>query len=524
MKTLLVVDDEILVRMGIRTMLGDKDCGYVIGGEASGGKEAAQLLENLNPDILLTDLVMADGNGIELINAVRKIRPGLAIVVLSCRNEFDYVREALRAGADDYVFKPTLTTADLLEAFERALEKHPELPTPGGELMPPAPAGTAGSTTTDEALCLLEGDPTAWTDPLPPCFPTPHRLLYLYYGEDYGNPVQPHLANLLREIRRQEPSILASTPEGLLLLREEGRSGVKRVFALAEEYGRRYLGRMPLAGVSGASTDARELPKRLAEASAAANRAFRIGPVLVFAEDLDARSTLAGRCNCCEEGSFQPPSYAEAGTSLRRAVEALDQSSIEQAFGAVLCSLSEAADLPVKRLRLLIVESCLPFKEKARALGLEPDGSHPGLSPEGLVASVRNLEELRSAFPAFVAHFIEQTQGLLGARREIIEIRRWVLRDLRGNFRVEDAAARVGMSASHFAHIFKRDTGTSFIDFVNVARMEKARELLLGSDLLVRQVADAVGIDSLNHFGQLFRRRFGFSPNEFRLKGRRIQS
>ena len=78
------------------------------------------------------------------------------------------------------------------------------------------------------------------------------------------------------------------------------------------------------------------------------------------------------------------------------------------------------------------------------------------------------------------------------------------------------------MSPSHFAHVFKKDTGSSFIDFVNQARMERARELLLGTDLLVRQVADAVGIESLNHFGELFRRSYGFSPNELRKKGRGI--
>ncbi len=523
MKRVLVVDDELLVRMGIRSMLGEGDSGYEVAGEAAGGREGAELIARLAPDLLLTDLVMAEGGGIELIEEARRTCPDLGIVVLSCRNEFEHVRQALRSGADDYVFKPTLKTTELIDAFARVLAKRPVRPAgPDGLAMGAGPG--SGEILDGLLLGLLGGSPLPdpFTEGLPA---SSYRLLFLDFGPE-GESRSP-LADLLREMRRVEACIVAAAADSgkaLALLCGEGRAGALRVFSLAEDFGGRYLGRLPHGGLSRMGMKPGELPGLLAESIAAADRAYRSGPPLAFAEDFDPAATLAGVCGDPDEGQFRPEPYTAATVALRRAVEALDASSMETAFNSVLDRLKEASDLGSDGLRALLGEASMPFKEKARALGLKPDTLRLDLSPEPLLRSARSLGELRKALPGFIAAFVEAAVGAAGMRREVVETTRWVLSDLAVAFRVEEAASRVGMSPSHFAHVFKKDTGYSFIDFVNQARMERARELLLGTDLLVRQVADKVGIESLNHFGQLFRRCFGISPNELKKKGRGIET
>jgi two-component system response regulator YesN len=296
------------------------------------------------------------------------------------------------------------------------------------------------------------------------------------------------------------------------------------MFALAEEYGHRYLGSLPRGGLSTPGCCAADLILRYGEARDAAEAAYRGKTPLVFAEDLVREVPLADSPTPPPMGRFRPEVYAVSCARLRHAVEALDGSAISSAFAEILGHLAQSADRDAARLGAMALEACIPFKERARALGLDPETSLPGLWPEVAFAEARSLGDISRAMPPFLEAFLRESTRLSGERREVADTKRWVLADLTHSFSVEEAAARVGMSPSNFAHVFKKDTGNSFIDFVNTVRMERARELLLGTDLLVRQVADAVGIESLSHFGQLFRRSCGVSPNELRnsRKGGRI--
>ncbi len=520
MRRVVVVDDEILVRIGIRSLLDDGEAGYSVVGEAAGGIEGASVVARLDPDIVLTDLVMAEGDGLELIRRLRADNQGVAIIVLSCRNDFELVREAMRAGADDYVFKLSLKTPELLESFSRALGKRTgstgRLAGPdGGSAC--APAGFAAA-----VLTLMRGEALfAFADP---AFERPYRILFLEFDPAEGSGGDPALAQLVRELARADCRIIGSAVSGrraLLALKNEGRGAAAEVFVLAEEFGGRYLGRRPRGGLSRLAGHPSELAGAFHEARGAVRAAFRYGPPLFFADDAVAGATRSGaRGDCGEESVFSPETYAAACVRIRRSVEALDTRSALADLGAVFSLLRSAADKDADRLASLAIDAFSPFKERARSLGFElekkQDAGEGIESPDDMVRSARTLGDIEGKLPSFVEAFCREAAARAGLRREVAEVRRWVLSDLARQYTVEEAADRAGMSPSHFAHIFKKEIGVSFIDFVNRSRMERARELLLTTDLLVRQIADAVGVESPNHFGLLFRRVFGVTPNELR--------
>jgi two-component system response regulator YesN len=515
MRRVIVVDDEILVRIGIRTLLEREDSGYGVVGEASGGIEGAELAARLGPDIVLTDLVMAEGDGFELVRRVRASNPDAAIIVLSCRNDFELVREAMRAGADDYVFKLTLRMPELIEAFERALGRH-------GRPPERAESGTAAGRSRPEgfptlAAALLRGETPAI--PNIPDLERPYRMLCLEFARAGDSDEASAIAQIVRELVRADRRILEAAAFGrraLIALRNEGRGAASEVFALAEEFCRRYLGSLPCGGLSRLATRPGELPRGYAEAQRAVRAAYRGSAALVFADDSEPGPPGG-------ETVFRAERFAAACASIRRAVEALDAPAALSALASALSELRSASDKDSDRLASLALDAFAPFKDRARSLGFELDPPGGGSadeagSPAALVRGARNLGEIEASAPRFVRAFIAQALPRTGMRREIVEIRRWILSDLARPYAVEEAAERAGMSPSHFAHIFKKETGSSFIDFVNNSRMEHARELLLTTDLLVRQVADAVGMESLNHFGIVFRRRFGMAPNELRAR------
>ena len=84
------------------------------------------------------------------------------------------------------------------------------------------------------------------------------------------------------------------------------------------------------------------------------------------------------------------------------------------------------------------------------------------------------------------------------------------------NLSVAEAAALANMSESYFSHLFKTELGLGFVDYVNHRRIERAKELLVGSDLRVSEIAGKVGIENPNYFSILFKKIVKLSPIDYR--------
>jgi NarL family two-component system response regulator LiaR len=121
----LVVDDHALVRRGIRALLAEVECIQVIG-EAGNGQDAIALVEELNPDVILMDLVMPGMDGIEAIRHITDLRQSARILVLTSFASDDKVFPAIKAGALGYLLKDS-EPADLLQAIRQVHRGEPSL-------------------------------------------------------------------------------------------------------------------------------------------------------------------------------------------------------------------------------------------------------------------------------------------------------------------------------------------------------------------------------------------------------------
>jgi YesN/AraC family two-component response regulator len=119
MRKILIVDDETISRKSLKGIVSWNDLGYEIVGEAANGKAALVLTEELRPDVIFADITMPVMNGIELIRRLKDAGNPAKIIILSCHEDFNYVRDALRLGAVDYLLKHTLETSDILAITAR---------------------------------------------------------------------------------------------------------------------------------------------------------------------------------------------------------------------------------------------------------------------------------------------------------------------------------------------------------------------------------------------------------------------
>ena len=112
--TLLLADDHHVVRQGLRALL-EADPDFRVVGEASDGLEVADLVERLQPRVLIVDLMMPGLNGLEVTRQVSKRSPQTRVLILSMHSNEAYVLEALRNGAAGYILKDSSAT-DLVHA------------------------------------------------------------------------------------------------------------------------------------------------------------------------------------------------------------------------------------------------------------------------------------------------------------------------------------------------------------------------------------------------------------------------
>ncbi|QNK58994.1 response regulator [Paenibacillus sp. PAMC21692] len=125
----LLVDDEPLVRRGIRSIMPLSDFGMEWAGEASTAEEALKALDAGGIDLVLTDISMPGMDGLAFIRKMQTDHPSVRSVVITCHQDFDYLQQALRLGAVDYIVKTQLdddSVHDLLGRISRHVERHAE--------------------------------------------------------------------------------------------------------------------------------------------------------------------------------------------------------------------------------------------------------------------------------------------------------------------------------------------------------------------------------------------------------------
>lgn len=123
MKKLIVIDDEYIVVEGIQAMLARMKLGYEVAGAASDGLAGLSLIDQIQPDLVITDIRMPGMDGLSLIETASKSHPETMFVIISGYSEFEYARRALSMGVKGYIDKPISMQKlrDVIEAIEESL-------------------------------------------------------------------------------------------------------------------------------------------------------------------------------------------------------------------------------------------------------------------------------------------------------------------------------------------------------------------------------------------------------------------
>ena len=124
--TILIVDDEPLVRASLRFALKELTMGCQVVGEAENGEDALEQYRHLLPDVEITDVRMPGMNGLDFIETVRRTDHVTQFIIVSGFSEFEYARQAIRFGVRDYVLKP-VKSQELGDALINCMDRITEV-------------------------------------------------------------------------------------------------------------------------------------------------------------------------------------------------------------------------------------------------------------------------------------------------------------------------------------------------------------------------------------------------------------
>ncbi|MCD7764967.1 MAG: response regulator [Lachnospiraceae bacterium] len=122
MLKVFLVEDETIIREGLRDIIPWQQYGYTLVGDAGDGEEALPMIRQTRPDVLITDIKMPFMDGLALSNLVSREFPNTKIIIISGYDDFEYARQAIRIGVEQYLLKP-ITKAMLIKTLSEVSEK-----------------------------------------------------------------------------------------------------------------------------------------------------------------------------------------------------------------------------------------------------------------------------------------------------------------------------------------------------------------------------------------------------------------
>lgn len=570
MYRVLVVDDEEVVREGIAHNIDWEAHGFELVGTCGNGRDAADAMVALRPDLVITDICMPFLDGLDLTELIAGRFPTTKVILLTGFNEFAYAQRAVKLNAYDFILKP-ITARELRELLGRAranldaertrMDEIERMRLRLGEslsllrerLVGKLLAGTLGPTQIDRER-EESGLPAAgfWT-PIALELDIPHPIAAdapaLHHLEE-ATPVETGepavgekasvdfkrlaLTTLCRELVERTAAeggegAVAAAPDlaGRVLLLVPGASAeAAHRAALAAAATARAMVVEQLrctcsAGVGSATSELKELPLSYRDALLALDRRFFMGADRVFtAGDLPSPSVREAAIDAAGAGLAVDSREAEQRLlQTVRTGTAADCIAAVDALAARLRSgfaTSRRAYLALQRLLTRIAESCEELRIDADAL-LASDEADPFAE----ILSLPTLDEIAARMKGLCLRIIE----LLGRKRQTYtqvksqQAEEHIAQHYRDpRFSLQSLCSDLGVSPSHFSMIFKEATGRTFTEYLTEVRLEQAMILLRTTDMKAYEIARAVGYADQHYFSIIFKKETGLSPIQYREK------
>lgn len=496
---ILIVDDEQIMRNGLRYTIDWETYGFQIIDAVSNGKKALEVCKKEMPDIVLTDIRMPVLDGLELTKILQKEYPSIEIVILSAYDDFKYAQEAMSAGAREYVLKAELDCdsllAVLLRVKERILKKQ----------------------SADKRIEVIDNNIEQLKENL---------LIKLLTTICYDNEIQRKMWDLRIDIDMNSLVLIHMFPErneDIFQIRQTMKEKFHEILWLTSSKKHWIiLGSMEKAGCSFEEYQAwlEEIFRKIkgsmfyseifcgyGEVKTQNDRMQQIIKVCRFYE-----KTQKVYCSQ-QEGIIWEKFYGSK--FLKEFIKYLEENRIEKVkmiTNDIFQQLLSHVYYPDDICRFLtVIQTMVEEKDKeVQNKKVEENQQEVCYKDYTLREIIQEVGEKLELYYTSIEKHLYAGDDII--RRAII----FMQDNLREEVTLQKVAKEIFCSPTYLSYLFKKKTGKNFSEYIVHMRIKRAQSLLRTTDCSISQIAEMVGIGNASYFSKVFTKIIGISPNKYR--------
>lgn len=516
MHTVLLVDDEIYFRQGLRELVNWEACGFRVIEEADNGEDAFLRIQELKPDLVVTDIRMPVMDGLELIRKVIEKETHVPrFIIISGYDDFKYAQQAVRFGVVDFILKPvdessieeTLRKLDSTLREERELRREGELRM-AMRLAADLIKGKTSQQQLDEAASHfgIEAD---------------DRCYYVFIENNNDHPwnkQEPTISDFFDE--HVQKTISELVHRDVILIEHRNRFGWICAESDLNAFG------------NSIERFAEMLQKRLRSELKTAVRVYAGQPVQGLAElalayqtakealqyrfAVDEESPVLYERIASEKLNFLEPEESMFG-ELLEAVEEQDEAQYTQLIDELFKTFRENRFAP-EAVKMAIHRMVTDVLKVMRDMGIderEMQSLEPMLGWHDLNVTLGEIRRLFSLFIAESANMIAE-QRKETSKGGIQKIKQYIDTHFHENISLKSIAARFYMNPVYLGQLFKKTYGMYFNEYLLKLRVQEAKKMLRQTDMRIYEIAEKVGFSNADYFVTQFEKAEGVTPSEYR--------
>lgn len=479
----IIVEDEFLVRLGLKTAIDWAREGFEIVGEAANGADGLALFLACRPRLVVTDIKMSMMDGLTLMREIRAVDPDVCFIVLTAHNEFSFAHDSIEIGVEGYLLKGAILDDELYKTLRRVSQKLAPI---AATSQPPMHSqnGLALSTLSEKEILVRDLLPCPDSDTarfvcirLSGTRDSALCKSFLCIAENTIGKMQ--LSHAL--IHHERYFIAAVSPVGM------AEQACERIGAAVQ----RYLGITAFCGISLPAGQDTHAGQHAMQAQIACNRNLLGGsttreykPGLLMKPELidpDINTLYAALLEGDEEESM---------AALGLLKEKVCESGSMRFFNYTLHKLV----LLLARFDESLIET--DFFEYLLLL-----------DRVGLI-----FEQLEDAVKKICARIFElMPQSSL----HIEKARAYIQENIHCNIKLRDVSSHIHLSPNYLGKLFYNETGMYLTNYIMAEKLSVACRLLRESDVSVAEVSQRVGFTDQQYFSKLFKKKMGMAPKEY---------
>jgi len=518
---ILVVDDELLMRVEIVHLL-ENSSDYHVCGSAENGEQALSMMSKIRPDILLLDLTMPVMDGITMLKELKNLSHAPKVLILSCHDEFYLVKEALVNGADDYILKNTLNHDNLIESLNKLRNqiqtenKKKNIENISYDLQKISTIyhedilkhiinGTIDKNVNLSQYVSIDERNCCCT-----VFSISHfsEVIRRYQNNDISFLISSMCSifeNALSDIPGKE-LLRNNENEFILLLSFSGTSEsrvikdmISEKMEKLSELGKTYLNISLVFGIGSLSHNFSSLHESYKQALNA-----------MIVHFYDSKKEIIFYSDMCYDFCTHDQ-YNNVANQLFLYCDINDYKSLHN----YLLNIPELC-IKYKKLPLLF-----PEQIKSLYIGIARSIHTNNQTVDKLtIEKINTCETFEALNVLFDTEVFDKLQ--LDKIEQIDYLSKQTIQFINKNYMndisVYNIADSLEVSETYLSRIFNKNVGISIPNYINQYRIGKAKEYLLNTNLKLYEISEKVGFNSLAYFNTTFKRVVGCTPSSFRNK------